>query len=181
MEFRDFIERMKESDGFEVTVEGAPQKSFFTGRSYALYETVAFFGREDIRSTHRILYHTEQELTLRHGDMAVTVDFRSVRTGLAPSYEQTYTKAGMKTPGTEAEKAIRSMLDEEQVPAVMIAEFGLEAGRVYYARVRTESYHLPPVGVSGRPQRRENRVLLISNRPLPNDLPLTPLYRDWRY
>jgi hypothetical protein len=113
--------------------------------------------------------------------MAVTADFRRIRTCLTPSYEQTYTKAGMKVPLSKADKSILSILDEEQVPAVMIAEFGLEAGKIYYARVKTESYHLPPRGPAGKPQRRENRVLLISGRPLPNDIGLTPLYQDWSY
>jgi len=181
MEYRDFIEQMKGSEGFEVTAEGAPQQSFFTGKSYVHYETVAFIGKEDIRSVRRNLYHTEQEFTLRHGDTAVTVDFRGIRTGLAPSFEKTYAKAGVKAPASESEKAILAMCDEERVPAVMIVEFGLEAGKTYYARVRTETYHLPPAGPGGRPQRKENKVLLISSRPLPNDIPLTPLYRDWSY
>jgi hypothetical protein len=181
MEFRDFIERMKKSAGFELTIEGAPQKSFFTGKTYLYYETIAFFGQEDIRSTRRILYHTEKDFTLRHGDVAVTADFRLIRTCLAPSQERTYTKDGLKTPGSAAEKAILAILDEEQVPAVMISEFGLEAGKKYYARVKTESYHLPPDKPGGKSQRRENRVLLISNRPLPNDIKLTPLYQDWSY
>lgn len=181
MEFRDFIERMKESAGFELTVDGAKQKSFFTGKTYVHYETVAFFGQEDIRSARRILYHAEKDFTLRHGDMAVTADFRRIRTCLAPSQERTYTKVGLKAPASEAEKAILAILDEEQAPAVMISEFGLEAGKKYYGRVKTESYHLPPDGPGGKPRRRENRVLLISNRPLPNDIKLTPLYQDWSY
>jgi hypothetical protein len=181
MEFRDFLDRMSARAGFEVTIEGAPQTSFFTGKSYVHYETVAYFGQEDIRSTWRNLYHTEHDFTLRHGDTAVTLDFRRMRTSLAPADEKTYTKEMLGAPKSDAEKSILAMLDEEGVPAVMIAEFGLVAGKKYYARVRTESYHLPPEGPGGRPKRKENRVLLVSDRPLTGDVRLTPLYRNWSY
>jgi hypothetical protein len=181
MECNEFIERMKDSTGFEVTVEGAQQKSFFTGKNYVHYETVAYFGQDNIRSTLRILYHTEGSFTVRHGKMAVAVDFSRVRTCLAPSFEKTFTKDTINAPGSEAEKSIMALLEEETAPAVIIAEFGLEVGKKYFARVKTERYHLPPREPGGKPQKRENRVLLLSGSPLPNDIELTPLYRSWSY
>lgn len=181
MEPHEFIDLMKDSGGFEVTVDGTPQKSFFTGKTYVHYETVAYFGEDDIKSTRRILYHTEKGFTVRHRNTVMAVDFRRIRTSIAPSFEKTYTKSGNYAPGSEAEKSILAMLDQEKVPAVMIAEFGLEAGKKYYARVKTESYHLPPREPDGRPQKKENRVLVISSSQLPNDIELTPLYQSWSY
>jgi hypothetical protein len=181
MEFREFIDMMKDREGFEVTVEGAPRKSFFTGKTYVHYETVAYFGQDDSKSSRRILYHTEDGFTVRYNNIAVAADFHLIRTSLSPSFEKTYTKNTTDATGSEAEKSIRAMLDEEKVPVVLIAEFGLEAGKKYYARVKTESYHLPPREPDGKPQRKENRVLLISGRQLPNTIELTPLYQSWSY
>ncbi len=181
MEFREFLDMMKDEASFEVTVEGTSRKSFFTGKSYINYEAVAYFGLDDIRSTRRMMYHTEESFTVRHKNMVVEADFRRIRTALVPSFEKTYNRGGINAPRSEAEKSILAMLDEEKVPAVMIAEFGLEAGKKYYARVKTESYHLPPREPGGKPQRKENRVLLISGSPLPNNTELTPLYQSWSY
>lgn len=181
MEFPEFIDMMKDNACFEVTVEGAPRKSFFTGKTYIHYETVAYFGQEDITSTRRMLYHTEDGFTVRHKNIAVATDFRRIRTSISPSFKKTYTRSTINAAGSETEQAIQAMLDEEKVTALMIAEFGLEAGKKYYARVKTESYHLPPREPDGKPRRKENRVLLISDRQLPDNRELTPLYQSWSY
>ena len=180
MDFNDFI-KLAAGDGFTIAVEGSPKKSFFTGRTYVHYETVVFSGTDDIRSRHRILYHTDEDFTLIHGDSRTTVRYSQVRTCLAPSYEKKYGRNDLKAPGNEVEKRLASLLSEDGVDRIELVEYGLERGRTYHARVKTESYHLPPLERGGRPQRRENSVLVISDRPFPNDVEMTPLYRGWSY
>lgn len=180
MEFNDFIKLVK-GDDFKITVDGAAKKSFFTGRDYVHYETVVFSGDDDIRSRHRILYHTEEDFMIIHGENRTPVRYSQVRTCLAPAHDKKYGRRDLKSPGTDVEKSLASLMDEFSVDTIELAEYGLKKGVSYYARVKTESYHLPPRERGGRPERRENSVLVISDRPFPNDVEITPLYQGWRY
>jgi hypothetical protein len=181
MEFSEFTERVKGLDCFVISMEGRDAVSPFTGKRYVHYETVAYFGGEDIRSAHRILYHTENGFSLRYAGSLVDVRYGQIRTCIGPAFENSFTAAELTTPRTEAEKAARAVLDEEKAPALLLCEYGLEPGKKYYCRIKTEGYHLPPAGPEGKPRRKENRVLVIADRPFPNDCELTPLYRGWRY
>jgi hypothetical protein len=181
MEFQDFVAQMKGIESFDIAIEGKRAASYYTGKKYVHYETVAFFGADDIKATRRILYHTEEDITVRYKNITVTAGYRRIRTSLAPTFEKTYTRDDLVSPGTDGEKALLGILEEEKVPAVLLSEFGLEPGKKYYGHIKTESYHLPPRGPGAKPERRENRVLVISDRPLPNDTGLTPLYQGWSY
>ena len=181
MDFHEFAEHMKGEGSFELTVVGADHQSFFTGRSYIHYETVAYFGKDDIKSTYQILYHTQEEFTVRHGAMAVDLRYSQVRTCLNPSFERKYKKDELAEPQSDKEKSLRSILDNEKTEALLMVEYGLEAGKKYHGRLKTESYHLPPRERRGKPERREKTVLVISDRAFPNDCELTPLYKGWSY
>jgi hypothetical protein len=181
MDFHELIRQVKGKESFELTVAGAEHKSFFTGGSYIHYETVAFYGREDIRSTYRVLFHTEEDFTIRYGSNAVNVRCSQVRTCLAPSYERNFRKDELLKSESDKEKSLGSILEDGKGDNLLLVEYGLEAGRKYHGRIKTESYHLPPREQGGKPERREKAVLVISDRKFPNDCELTPLYKGWSY
>jgi len=181
MDFQEFTRQVKGKDTFDLTVAGAEHKSFFTGRSYVYYETVAFYGRDDIRSTYQILFHTEDGFSVRCGSGDVDLHYSQVRTCLAPSVERTYRKDELSKTGSEREKSLRSILDGGEGENLLLVEYGLEAGRKYHGRIKTEGYHLPPRERGGKPERRQKTLLIISDRPFPNDCELTPLYKGWSY
>lgn len=181
MEYSDFIKQMQGSNGFTITIDGTRHTSYFTEKNYIHFETIIFFGREDIKSTHRILYHTEDDLIIAHNDIQVTVRYGQIRTYLSPSVEKKYTKKELASAVNEREKRMFSILEEENRDAILLVEYGLEPGTTYYARLKTESYHLPPEERGGRPKRRENTVVVISDKPFPNTIEITPLYKGWRY
>ncbi|HOT46206.1 MAG TPA: hypothetical protein PLM53_15955 [Spirochaetota bacterium] len=181
MDFHEFTRQVKGTDPFELTVAGAEHVSFFTGRSYVHYEAVAFCGRDDIRSTYRILFHTADDFTIMYGPYAVDCRYSQVRTCIAPSVERNYRKDELSNPESDRQKSLRSILDDGEGERLLLVEYGLEAGRKYYGRVKTESHHLPPREQGGKPERGEKSVLVISDRPFPNDCELTPLYKGWSY
>ncbi len=181
MEFQKFAEKMKDKDSFELTVAGTAHQSFFTGKTYLHYETVAFSGRDDIRSTHQILYHTQADFTVLHGAVAVPLQYSQVRTCLGPSFERKYRKEELADPKSEKDKSLSRILNDGDAEALLLVEYGLEAGKKYHGRIKTESYHLPPRERDGMPERRNKTVIVISDRAFPNDCELTPLYKGWSY
>lgn len=181
MDFNEFAETVKGKDSFELTVSGSSRESYFTGKSYIHYETVAYFGKDEIKSAYQILYHTQEDFTVLCGAVAADVRYGQVRTHLNPSFERTYRKEEFAQPRSEKEKSLRLLIDSEEAGALLLAEYGLEAGKIYHGRIKTESYHLPPREHGGRTVRREKKVLVISDRAFPNDSELTPLYRGWSY
>jgi hypothetical protein len=181
MDFHEFTKQVRGRESFPMTVRGTTRVSFFTGKRYVHYETVAYIGGEDIRSTHQILYHTDDDFTIIFGTAAVTVRYSQVRTCLKPSLERRYTKEDLADPVSEKEKSLRSIIDDHHVPALLLVEYGLGEGVTYYGRLKTESYHLPPREPGGKPERREKTVLMVSDRPFPNECELTPLYKGWSY
>ncbi len=181
VDFHEFAEKVKGKGSFELTVGGAARKSFFTGKTYIHYETIAFYGRDDIKSTYQILYHTQEDFTIRYGSVAVELRYSQVRTCLSPSFERKYKKDELAEPQSDREKSLRSILENEEAEALLLVEYGLEAGKKYYGRLTTESYHLPPRERGGKPERRQKTVLVISDRAFPNDCELTPLYKGWSY
>ncbi len=181
MDFNEFTGKVKGRDSFEITVQGRVRESYFTGKKYVHFETVAYFGRDDIRSTYQILYHTQEDFTVMHGTMAVAVRYSQVRTCLSPSLERKFTKEDLADHRSEKEKSLRSILDNGEAAELLLVEYGLEAGKKYYGSLKTESYHLPPRERGGKPERREKTVLVISDRAFPNDIEVTPVYKGWSY
>ena len=180
MDFDAFAREMAGQGDFTVTVEGKPSLSFHTGRRYAHYETVILFGDDKEASSYQILYHTEHDIVLKQGDRFVAVSWRRMRTRLAPSYEKKLERSDLAS-GTDARsRSLLAILDHESVSSALLVEYGLEVGRAYHAMIATEYYHLPPAGPEG-PRRRANRVIILSDSPLPNESRSTPLYRGWRY
>lgn len=181
MDFHEFAEKVKGKESFAITVAGASRESFFTGAAYVHYETVAFIGKEDMTSAFQILYHTQEDFSVIYNNAAVAVRYSQIRTCLNPSFKKRYARESLAAPRSEIEKSLRSILDAEDVPALLLVEYGLQTGKRYFGRLKNESYHLPPQEQGGKPQRREKTVLLISDRAFPNDCDLTPLYKGWSY
>ena len=177
MDFHEFARREKDSGDLTFTVEGGLQESPFTGKRYVHYETAAFTADG---GEWRILGHTEGEVVLRRGNEVVTVGYRSLRTRLTPSFERTYSAAELRRGRTETERALASIFEGDRIEALTLREYGLESGKRYHGRIRIETYHLPPEP-GGDPRMRENRVLVVSDRPLGEAVELTPLYRGWSY
>ncbi len=178
MEFHEFARRAMDAGEFTLTVVGGePRKSPFTGKKYVHYEIVAFTAEG---GEWRILEHTEGEMTFRRGDDSVSIGYRSMRTRLTPSFERTYSASELRHARSETERALASVFEEDRAEAVTLREYGLEAGKRYHGRIKTETYYLPPEP-GGEPRKRENRVLVVSDRPLGENIELTPLYRGWSY
>ncbi len=180
MDFQEFSSREKDAGDFIITVDGDLQESHFTGKRYVHYETIVFTGATDATPEWRILYHTEGDITIRLGKESVTVGYRNMRTSLSPSWERTYSADELRQSVSGIEKSLASMLDEGKPEPLTLREYGLEPGKRYHARIKTESYYLPP-GPEGEPKQKKNRVLVISDRPLAEGTELTPLYRGWSY
>jgi len=180
MTLHELREAVDGAGSIVVTFEGDESSSYFSGRKYLHYESVAFFGDPQITSTHSILYHTDSELVIVCGAHRVAETYRRIRTRLRPSFEKEYLP-GSEGPGMEPDGAVRSIFAMEGVKKVVLKEFGLIKGKEYFARFKTESYHLPPGGQGKKPQRRENLVLEVSDTRMPDDTELTPLYRGWSY
>jgi len=181
MDFHEFAKQENGKDSFTLALRGTSRVSFFSGKQYIHYETVAYIGGDDIRSTHQILYHTDGDFTVVVGASAVRVRYSQIRTCLHPSFERGYTKEDLDDPRSEKEKTLRSIIDDHHLPALLLVEYGLREGVSYYGRLKREHYHLPPREPGGKPERREKTVLLISDRPFPDYCELTPLYQGWSY
>lgn len=177
MEFNEFARHEMNVGDFTFTVEGGLLESPYTGKRYVHYETVAFTAEG---GEWRILGHSEGKITIRRGDDAVSIGYRSLRTRLTPSFEHTYSASELRHARTETERALASVFEGDQVESLTMREYGLEAGKHYHGRIKTETYYLPPEP-GGDPRKRENRVLVVSDRPLGENIELTPLYRGWSY
>jgi hypothetical protein len=178
MDFSEFTAQLKDKGIFKVTFSGKDRKSFFTDQDHLHYETIACYGSN--HTSCQILYYTESELTVRHGNFQSIVRYQRFRTRLDPSFKDIYRKGDLVSPASEKEKAIAKLLDEEGTEELLLLEYGLDKNITYNARIREESYLLPPEK-KGKPQRRYNLVLEIFDSANPEDRELTPLYKNWTY
>ncbi len=179
LSMREFREKLKNPKTLVVRFEGPVMESYFTKNKYVHYETVASWGGENDDASWRILYHTDGEFTIRGGGQALKASHPNIRTRLAPAFRKVIRKGDGGA--LAAEGSALADVFAGGVERVVLTEYGIEAGRDYHAAFTVESYHLPPAGPGGKPQRRENVVLTVSAAPLPNETPLTPLYRHWSY
>ncbi|MCU0847697.1 MAG: hypothetical protein MUD12_07400 [Spirochaetes bacterium] len=180
MTLQELREAVDGSGSLVVTFEGDESDSYFSGKKYLHYESVAFFGEPGTGPSHSILYHTDSELVIICGAHRAAETYRRIRTRLRPSFEKEYLP-GSDGPGMEPDGAVKGIFAMEGVKKVVLKEFGLVRGMEYFARFKTESYHLPPGGPGKKPARRENLVLEVSDSRIPNDTDLTPLYKGWSY
>ena len=179
-EFYEFLQAENKgiNGPFKIKFEGEPEKSHFSGKNYVFYENTVFFGKENIRSTSHTPWCTEKEFFIIYGDIKINIYYKKIRTYLKDSFEKEYTKKNMK----DAFDSVKELLEGE-ADKVLVYECGLEENREYFALFSKEEYHLPPVK-DGKPQKRSNLVLWVSDKPFQGGKPqaeLTPLYRGWSY
>lgn len=112
-------------------------------------------------------------------DGPIEVPAGSLRLHLPPLQARLYqVKDRAKAPAP-----IRDLLDEERRP-ITAEMFALRARTSYHVRVSRETYHLPPAGPDGNPERRSNPVIWVSDLPFVEgrpQRPLTPAGRQHTY
>ena len=181
MDINDFIAQMKDIKDFIIRVDGTSHESYFTLKKYVHYETIAFYGQNKIHSTHQVLYNTENDFYILHKDLKIKISYRKIRTHLSPSIEKKYSIDELKSADNDKEKSFLKILKENDSNKLLIAEYGLNKKKNYHARFKTETYHLPPRRPGGKPKKKENTILMISDQPFPNKIELTPIYKGWSY
>ncbi len=115
-----------------------------------------------------------------HGRL--TVSFRKLRPHLAPSWSKTFAALN-DVPAAPAWLRPR-LADAFGEGPVTVAEYSLRAGRSYFARVRTDSYALPPRREGAEPSRGSNMVLLVAEAAWEGAAPATklvPAFLSWSY
>lgn len=160
---------------------GANEESPGSGKTFAYVEAILFRGVKALhRKEFQILYHTDVPLQFQlisDQEKTYIINFRSIRPKLKPIYEKIY-RSGMRN----LPKHARLWIADNKDRPVIYAEYGLQKGRVYYARFHLESYKLPPEGDDKKPRQKTNQVLIISDKPIQHGKgKLTPLFQSWSY
>jgi hypothetical protein len=172
------LESLKDRSPFKVTLQGQIGQSFLAHKK-CLYFEWHYGEKTDGEWISRTTgYQTTEPLILVLPEGQLEIGINKLRLYLSPT-------VGLKFTGKEKREipeVIRERLAE--TGGVVIAEeFVLEPGKTYYARVGEESYLLPP-DESGRPIRRHNTILELSDKPFVEGKPrrpITPAYRGWTY
>lgn len=160
-EFRDFLKNENISE-CEVTFDGKETAAPVTGNKYLFLQIITYCGDDDITSSYRT-WNTDDEFYLVYKNLRVKLSRTKVRTFI------------------EKTGSFEEMEEGRMFPS---DEFGLVKGKKYFVRFSVEEYHLPPDRESGRPQKKINHVLWISNKTFINTMPqikLTPMYERWSY
>ncbi len=177
LDFTSLYSHLKHEMNFKLTAYGEEYKSFLTGKKYVHYETVVYYSPED----YQIIYHTEGDITLKHGKKTYIVSYRKMRTQLTSAYSREYSAEDLENPDNKQEDYLKTLLLKNKTENLHLKEYGLKKGDRYYASFKEESYMLPPGPNDGEPKEMVNRTLIVSDEKLPNDRELTPLYQGWTY
>lgn len=180
MDLNGFIDYLKghglEDEQFTVEIDGGEDEACFSGEKYVYYECVVFVGEDDIHSAYQTPYVSEGDLFLSYKDMRISVNFRRIRTFLAPGFEKLYDHSNLD----EAPPMAKEVIEEEGGRA-MLSEYGLKQGGKYYCHLHYDHYLVD--GPEG-PVTRTNAILWISDREFVDGEPqvrLTPGYQGWTY
>jgi hypothetical protein len=178
MDKREFYEFLKEKglENKEMTIKfSGNEVQAVSKEKYVFFEVVKFIGEEDIKSSHFTPWHPEETFFILYNDVKVEVDFRDIRTYIEETYKQLYTKKDV----SKAPEFVRDDLKER--PQVLVCEYGLQSGKIYYAKFNTDHFYVN--GPDG-PKQRTNIVIWISDKPFKDgkpQMPLTPMYSGWSY
>lgn len=164
---------------FPITLSGETLETYLSKKPCLYFEWhfgVKIDGDWDWFSTG---YHHETDLVIETPKGPVEVSWRKCRLFLNPSWTKTVAPGN----ASEAPEVVREKLAEEKKP-ITIEEYALLPGKTYFARLDTESYHLPPRPPDMKPQRRTNTVIWISDQPFRDGKPvslITPTFKSWSY
>lgn len=151
---------LEDAGTIPVTLSGTAQPSFPDGTPCLYAEAVYGERRDGVwafwsqvgRSGDTLVVHTPK------GDLTLAPN--RLRLYLDPGYSRQYAPAQ----AADAPEVMQDDLKASDRP-LDIVTYQLLPGRTYYARVDREGYYLPPKPGSGKPERRYNRVLLLSDAP----------------
>ncbi len=148
-----------ESDGtVKVHLSGTEQPAF-PGGTPCLYAEAVYGERHGEDWTYWSQIGSTKDAIVVHtpkGDL--TISPHLLRLHLSPTYARTYTP----DQAAEAPEIMRDDLQASDKPLAIVT-YMLVRDRPYYARAAKESYFLPPSKGGGAPERRFNRVLILSD------------------
>lgn len=173
------LDELEKLGVFEVKLEGDCEQSYLTRKSVLYFEWL--YGEKDEKGwvSYSTAYHSEKPFNVITPAGTLELQTNRLRPYLAPSFEKAYSGDSIK----DAPPAVKAYYEEKRT-TVSVEEYCLEPGRIYYAKVETETYYLPPMPDEEKPVRRHNKVLALSDLPFQDGKPrrqLTPLYRGWTY
>ncbi|MCB1320027.1 MAG: hypothetical protein KDK34_07230 [Leptospiraceae bacterium] len=173
----DLIELLETDVEVRIRVLEPREKSPYTGRVLSYLEAVAFTGQGDlIRSQHTVLFNSETDIQIQYHNDRYNLSWRKMRVMVLPHFEKEIDRDTQNL-----STALEQLQIELRNRRFIFAEYGLEAGKEYYARLHNETYHLPPEGPDEPPRRRTNTTLQISDRSFAEEPQMTPMYRTWTY
>ena len=184
IELRDFYDYLKdnnkEKDPFEVVFIGDAEESPESKKEYIYFEVVLYYGEDVLEGTYRTLYNREGNFIFTYDDKYnVKIRWRKLRPYIADIWEKEFTKDNLDT----APAGVKNVFTKKEVKKAKLVEVGIEKGKKYYAMFKQESYSLPPTR-DGKPKRKTNLVLMISDKPFKDRKPqteLSPLFKGWTY
>ncbi|MCB1324361.1 MAG: hypothetical protein H7A21_17470 [Spirochaetales bacterium] len=171
----DFLESARGRGQFELRLAGETAPAPCSREACLYHESALFFGQ----GSYQVIEHSQRDLLLAttNGLSAgpLALPLRRVRTYLEPCFERWLR---LKSPDLTAE--FRRLLEGAGAEEACLVEYALFPERMYFARVESERYHLPP-RPGEAPRQRINLVLGISDRPFVAEPQRTPHYRGWAY
>jgi hypothetical protein len=174
------LDALATAGSFTVRVDGPSRQSPWSGRACVYFEwSYAETAKGGAVTTRWRGYQSDAPFTVKTPGGDVEVSRAQVRTHLAPSYTRTFTRRD----ADQAPEPVAARIKEEGKP-LTVEEYCLSPGRDYHARVRVETYHLPPPDQDSPPAEGRNTVLLLADKPFKGDQPprpLTPGYQGWTY
>ncbi len=184
IELRDFYEYLKdnnkEKEPFEIVFIGDGEKSLESKKEYIYFEVVLYYGEDVLEGTYRILYNREGDFTFAYDDKYnVNIRWRKLRPYIADIWEKEFSRDDSDT----APPSVKNVFKKKGVKKAKLVEVGIEKDKKYYAMFKQESYYLPPTR-GGKPKRKTNLVLMVSDKPFKDKKPqteLSPLFKEWTY
>lgn len=173
------LSSLRKLETFSVTLKGTTMGSFPSGASCIYFEWVYGEKKGDERVMFSKGWQSGDGVTVITGEGEIELGVNQLRLYLAPAYSRVYTPQEMD----DAPEIVREMIASENKP-ITVEEYRLDSNVIYYARVDSESYWLPPEGNDKPPSRHVNRVLAISDLPFVDgepQRPMTPAYQGWSY
>lgn len=124
-------------------------------------------------------YQSRKPLSVQGPAGPFTLPVRLLRPYLAPVFEHTYGTDSLAQAPEEAAAFARGYPGRD----VTVRQYCLRAGHTYQARVRVESYILPPQAAGEKPRPRSQALLEVWEKAWTDTPPhsITPAFRHWSY
>ena len=159
---------------FTVRVDGNARTSPWSNRRCVYFEWSYKDGPTRWRG-----FQSEEPFTVKTPKGSLQLARAQVRTHLGSSYTRTFTRKD----AAKAPEPVAQRIKEDGRP-LTVEEFCLSPGVDYHARVRVETYSLPPTDEGGAPGHGTNAVLVITDKAFKDGRPqrdVTPGFEGWTY